>query len=109
MILLPPPKGGRPEDCPTCKATDRAGYCAPRRCYCRHTDCPAYPTTPEIHDRHEDDVVAPVAIGEVSEALRARRAAADGIPAQIRADLKARREARHSHASSVSSHETNRP
>ncbi len=28
--------------CPTCPTTGR--YCAPQRCYCGHTECPAAPT-----------------------------------------------------------------
>jgi hypothetical protein len=35
-----------PTDCPTCHNLGRNGYCAPRRCYCCHPECPAFQFDP---------------------------------------------------------------
>lgn len=94
MIAVPDPTGLKPGECAPCKAQTppKVGYCAPNRCYCHHTACPAYASTFSLLPERE--AVEPVPFEEAAERARARREAAGRIPDEIRADLKRRREAK---------------
>lgn len=94
MIAVPEPTGLKPGECAPCKAQvpPKVGYCAPARCYCRHEACPAYART--FANGEPGEGVEPVPFEEAAERARARREAMGRVPDEIRAKLKAHREAK---------------
>ena len=46
----------RPELCAPCGTAGRKGYCAPGRCYCGHTDCPAFASFVDVRALPVPDV-----------------------------------------------------
>ena len=38
--------------CPECARLTWPGYCAPRRCYCGHPECHAYPSWQTLRQLH---------------------------------------------------------